>query len=151
MGKYTQYIDGFLNSELGTLKTPEQLYKFSLTKKIYQYDLDGNFIQSFNKVTEAERTTGIRIRKTGLTSGGFIWKYEFYNKLPQDVLLSHQHPKDGKPKEVNQYDMDGNFIKTYPSVNQAERETGVLNQNIWKNVKNKAKSAGGFTWKLQNS
>jgi hypothetical protein len=150
MGKYTQYIQGFVNSELATLKTPEQLYKFSLTKKIYQYDLDGNFIQSFNKVTDAEKMTGVRIKKHHLTSGGFIWKYEQYDKLPQDILVLHQHPKNGKPKPINQYDVDGNFIKTYDSVYQAERETGVLNQNIWKNVRNKIKSAGGFTWKLQN-
>lgn len=52
------------------------------TKKINQYDLNGNFIATYNSIREAERITGTR--NTGIneclhnnykSSNGFIWKY----------------------------------------------------------------------------
>lgn len=51
-----------------------------LSKKVYQYDLKGNFIKKWNSVTEAQNTLKI----TNISSvcnnkrkcaGGYIWKY----------------------------------------------------------------------------
>lgn len=53
-----------------------------LSKRINQYDLDGNLVNTFYGINEAERKTGIfnqSIGKCALgkykTAGGFIWKY----------------------------------------------------------------------------
>jgi group I intron endonuclease len=52
-------------------------------KKVYQYDLDNNFIKSYDSITDAARETGACIGNIGSvcsgknkTAGGFIWKRE---------------------------------------------------------------------------
>lgn len=50
-------------------------------------------------------------------------------------------------KSVNQYDLDGNFIKTYSSLSEAHRQTGISISNISKNIRGQAKKAGGYIWK----
>ena len=53
---------------------------FFHTKKIEQYDLNNNFIQEFNSITEAMNITNISTIKKCLqgksqSAGGFIWRY----------------------------------------------------------------------------
>lgn len=53
---------------------------FFHTKKIQQYDLNNNFIQEFNSITEAMNKTNIRTIRKCLqgkvqSAGGFIWRY----------------------------------------------------------------------------
>ena len=50
-------------------------------------------------------------------------------------------------KSVNQYDMDGNFIKSYESLSQASRETGISVSSISKNTRGDHQTAGGYVWK----
>ena len=50
-------------------------------------------------------------------------------------------------KEVEQYDKEGNFIKTYASISDAERETGA--KNIFYVCSGKRKSSGGYIWKYK--
>lgn len=50
------------------------------TRKIGQYNLDGELIKEYNSIVEAEKTLGIQTIKKVLynkqkTAGGFIWKY----------------------------------------------------------------------------
>ena len=54
-------------------------------------------------------------------------------------------------QSVDQYDMNNNYIKTFPSIKQAEIETGVSNKHISTVCKGKRKSTGGFIWKYTNS
>lgn len=69
-------------------------------------------------------------------------------KHRKDACLNN--PKNSKP--VNQYSKQGDYITTYPSVNEAERQTGVFAQNISACCLGKQKSAGKigeerFIWK----
>ncbi len=47
---------------------------------------------------------------------------------------------------VCQISTDDKLIKTFPSIKAAEKETGVLNQDISKVCKGKRKTAGGYKW-----
>lgn len=59
--------------------------------------------------------------------------------------------KNSKNKiKVNQYDLNGNFIKQYESLNQAEKETGIFSQNISKVCKGQQKFAKGYLWRYEN-
>ena len=49
-------------------------------------------------------------------------------------------------KSVSQYSLEGKFIKTYPSVREAERQTGINNTSISACCNGKRKTAGGFIW-----
>lgn len=54
-------------------------------------------------------------------------------------------------KPVLQYTLTGEFIKAYPSLNEAERQTGLSKHNIRRVCDNSYgfKSAGGFVWKYK--
>lgn len=51
-------------------------------------------------------------------------------------------------KSVNQLDIDGNFIKTYPSISEAKRQTGI--NNISRAIHNSS-MAGGFKWEFSSN
>lgn len=53
-------------------------------------------------------------------------------------------------KKVNQYNLDGNFIKQYESLKQAEKETGILSQNIGEVCRGQQKYAKGYLWRYEN-
>lgn len=51
------------------------------------------------------------------------------------------------PKQVNQYDLDSNFIATYSSIIQASAATRANDRHISDVCKGKRKTCGGFIWK----
>ena len=51
-------------------------------------------------------------------------------------------------KEVNQYDLEGNFIKKWDSIMEVQRTLGIWNTNISACCLGKNKSAGGYIWKF---
>jgi hypothetical protein len=50
-------------------------------------------------------------------------------------------------KEVNQLDLDGNFIKTWESITKVEKELKIYNINAV--CKGKQETAGGYKWKYK--
>lgn len=52
-----------------------------------------------------------------------------------------------KTKSVCQYDLDGNFIKEFNSITQAEKETFILGVNITACCRDKVRQSGGYQWK----
>ena len=57
---------------------------------------------------------------------------------------------DKQKKKINQYDLNGNFIRSYESAREAERLGGFRNQNIAFCCKGKQKTHYGYTWKYAN-
>lgn len=55
----------------------------------------------------------------------------------------------GRP--VSQYDLNGNFIKLYPSAREASRITGINHSNISEAARGHRRSARGFHWKNGNN
>lgn len=54
----------------------------------------------------------------------------------------------GKP--VCQYDLKGNYINTFYSGGDAERQTGINRYHISNVIHGRRKTAGGFNWKFLN-
>ena len=52
-----------------------------------------------------------------------------------------------KKKKVNQYSIDGKFIKTFNSMNEASKEYNVTPQNIYASCSRRRKTACGFIWR----
>ncbi len=51
-------------------------------------------------------------------------------------------------KPVSQFTLEGEFIKTYPSASEAERQIGICDSNIRACCNGKYKKAGGYIWKF---
>ena len=71
------------NNSLDNLEYCTQKYnvRYSLSKKILQYDLKNNFIQEWNSISDVVNTLKIRnisqcCSGKRKTSGGFIWMYK---------------------------------------------------------------------------
>lgn len=77
--------------------------------------------------------------------------YAENNKHAYDTGLNdetHRRNRKGSFK-VAQYDKDMNLIKEYPSIREAERQTGIDCQSICLGIK-KGWKYGGFIWKISN-
>ena len=65
--------------------------------------------------------------------------------------VSNTNKANGKRKKpVLQYDLQGNFVKEYPSAKEAEIENNIARGHVTKVCKDERKSAGGFIWKYKN-
>ncbi len=110
--------------------------------KLMQYDLEGRFIKSFDSWTEARLELGSvsihRSINTGTPAGGFLWKHESEDK---DRVVKRKPVV--RNKKVQQYDMNKDFIRDYPSMKAAQREVPGLSE---KAARERTPSAG-YLWK----
>jgi hypothetical protein len=83
---------------------------------IYQYDLEGNFIQEWESITKASKNLNIENSNICFAANGkrkiagnFQWSYIKHPKLKIYTRKIHR-------KIVYEYDLNGNFIKEYTAV-----------------------------------
>lgn len=85
---------------------------------------------------------------------------EEYAKLVERVKRQGQDPvwkqhqreaqlNNSNSKSVVMMDMDGVYIKTFPSLAEAKRQTGIPSQNIGRCCKGGISHAGGYKWKYE--
>lgn len=111
--------------------------------EIHQYDLNGQYIQSFESIALATKilkgTKSLNITraiKTQGQAGGFMWSYDKVEQLPI-------YKKVNKPRRVGQYTLDGQLVKVYESIRECKRDfCGCVHV-----LAGTRKKAGGFTFK----
>lgn len=111
-----------------------------------QYDLNGNFVNSYVDTKEAGRAVGVHyqgIRKVingrGLTYGGFIWS----NQIKKKIKVN---PKIINDPTISQYDLDGKWIRSFNNPYAASKITGIDNASITHAVNGNVLTAGKFLW-----
>lgn len=99
---------------------------------VFQFELDGTFIQSFESAAEAARKTNSChadivscCNGKSKTCNGFLWSYDMDKVNP--ILGSHQD----NAKAVRMYDKNGNFIKEFISIWEACKELGVTRKKFY--------------------
>jgi hypothetical protein len=116
-------------------------------QEVFQYTLDGVFIQKFNSINAAAKKVGCS--QSNITQcclgkrrmvGGFLWSYENKN-----IKL---RPINGS--SVIQYTKNNEYLNEFISIAEAARVTGINDGNISLVCNNVRKSAGGFLWKFKN-
>lgn len=137
-------------------ETKKKLYPLPIKYKIvYQYDLNGNFIQKFDSITAAlvslnkGGTKQDRLSnhcKTKTPYNGYYWSFEKVDKfIPIKKIKSN---KATHITAVDQYDLNGNFIAHYDIMKFA---ADAINQkttaNIRKCINGERKQCGGYIWK----
>ena len=69
----------------------------------------------------------------------------------ENIKKRYEIGNDGNNyKEVEQYDLDGNYITTYKSSYEAEKMTGVGRTCIGGCCRNELHTAGGYIWKFKS-
>ena len=131
--RYEEDVNGTENIESVTEKK----------KIVYQYDLDGNYIQEFASAKEAGEKYGITsihlaCQKKIKTSAGFQWSYQKYKKIPSFKSYI---------KAINQYSIEGNFIQSFSNASEAEKQTGISKGRIRYCAKNKKGLVNNYQWR----
>ena len=71
-----------------------------------------------------------------------------YGKHLSEEHRAHVIASSTKSEEVCQINIETNtIVNTFKSMREAERQTGVKHQHIWRVCNHKRKSAGGFIWR----
>ena len=144
-------------------ETPKKIeLKIIQTKKrVYQYGFDGKLIKGFDSMTDANKKTGVCMRgiaracKNGdkskkRTAGGFIWRhYQEGEEIPK-YIDPNKFIHKIQQKRVNQYDKNFKLIKTYSSIVQASKSTGIYTAKISKLCRKKFEEQKGeeYRWEF---
>jgi hypothetical protein len=115
-------------------------------KTVYKYNLDGSLNATFENLTLASDTIGVRKQdisracwNVNQTLGGYLWSYE------NTEAFVPEH--DNRRKEVIQSFLDGVLITRYISVAEASRKTGVSKSCISRCCRKEREHSGGFLWR----
>ena len=84
-------------------------------------------------------------RKISESHIGITLSEEHKKKISEAQTGNHNRPQT----QVLQYSKSGEFIAEYPSIKEAEKQTGCYQGSICNCCKGKRKSAGGFIWKYK--
>lgn len=142
----------------GFKKSEETLEKISI--RIAQYSTTGKFIRTFRSSKEAGRQLNISpslinecCNGKHKSAGGFIWR--FYENDDDITDLSQYKPNTRlndieRSKPINQYDDNGDLVKTYPSIAEVTRQLNCSWNDINRAVKNHNAKAYGFRFRYAN-
>lgn len=121
----------------------------SRRKKINQYDLDGNYICSWDSLTSAAKGMGGKkscisavCRKEIQSAYGYMWSYENVDKLT---------PRRGWHEySVSQYDLNCNFIRKYQNLQEVYDKTGFGKSGIAECCNRNRDSSMGYIWRYND-
>lgn len=130
----------------------ENIEKISINancSSVHQYDRNGKYIQTFESQTKAEEITGACkisdcCNENRKSSGGFMWKHAYDVEKGENI---EPIKLNSNAVRVSKFNLKGEFIKTYNSLEEAERDTGALKTNISKCCRCKIKTSMNFIWK----
>ena len=123
-------------------------------KKVVMLTFDSKIVKEFESITQAGKETGFSAgnicsacKNEPHLHKGYIWRYanEYYTEkkhvTPYNLIV-----KNG-PVKVEQYSLEGDFIKKYDNIAEAAKSIGIDRGGICKACSGIQKSAGGFIWK----
>lgn len=152
-----------LTKEDACLKEQELIKQYNTMDINYGYNLceGGNLTLGYHHTKESREK--MSLKKKGMYKGESNPMYgksgilaPMYGKhLTEEHKRKISEAKKGKPnyhtktlyKKVDQYDLDGNFIKTWESISSIEKELDIKGTHISKVCRGKGKTTGGYVFK----
>ena len=125
---------------------------------IYQYDLNGKYLNEYPNCRIAGKENYIYSRCIEKCCRGemqSVGEYQWRRvdpSTPKDDIspLKIETSFPNSPIEIEQYTLDGEFIKKYPSIKAAADALGVDPKSIRQALKGRQRSAQGYIWKRIN-
>ena len=150
---YNTYPDGY-NKNSGGGNSEQCVEK--TRKKVYCYDLEGNFLQEYISVSEAARQVKIdsglicRAIKTEGRTKEYQWRYKFFEKIPKYKRKTNNSKNNkGTSKPVFQFNLNKELINEFPSISEASRKTNICLSSIGMVCNGQRASAGGYYWSFK--
>lgn len=122
-------------------------------KKVNQYSLNGEYIQTFESISEASRQTNISdanivscCKHKRNYAGDFQWRYPDDND--KDIQCFEKIFKTKKKNVIiQQIDLNNEqILNEYPTLTAAAEDTKISVGNISSCCQGKRRSAGGYKW-----
>lgn len=117
----------------------------TIERRVYQFDLQGNYITSYKSAVYASEATGIHAQIIGAvcrgskkSSHGYYFSYEKHFKYK---------PSNTTGLAVACYNDDGIFIKSFKNMRTAALELNLSHSNIQMVVAGYRKRCGGYRWR----
>ena len=114
--------------------------------------MDGSFIKEWDKISDINKDLGFKkIPIYRVCSGerksfkDFIWKFKENDKYPLQLDMNINGRKD-VIKKVEQYDLNGNLIKIWDSINSAQKTLNC--KGIFSALRKGKNISCSFFWKL---
>lgn len=123
--------------------------KSALSKPVDMLTMEGEYIKSFPSTMEAERqgfmSSCIKACCRGkcFSHAGYRWRYS--GEQRQEVINRTKKRAGLLPREIHQLTMEGEIVKTWPSLIEAENN-GFTATLICKVLKGKRPSHRGYKW-----
>ena len=145
-------------------------------KPVLQYDINGNYITTWDSAREAKKALKIKnIEKCCYRerkhAGNYIWRHKSdINKMGKEnlekeikeisILILKQKARrlelknkreNARPyrKAIIQYTLDGEYVQTWESAREINRQLGFCYKNIGNTCLGKQKMAYGYKWKFK--
>lgn len=132
------------------------------SKRIVQYDINGNVINKFDSIAQAGKITGAdpssiskccNGNKRRKIIKGFIWRYED-DPFDKFITPKQRYTKAEKYRKINQYTIKGTFVKTWDSIYDIFQAFGKTSNgcdfNSILNHKGRSKTLLGYRWEFYN-
>lgn len=129
-------------------------------RAVNQYNLDGNYIRTFDSVYKAEKTCGKYNRTiyhclNGDTKSafGYLWRYE--EDYPAGGKIDPIYRRTPRGKAVAKYSTSGKYISRYDSIKDAVQEMSLSStyMTAYRHIKacceREEQYAYGFIWRYE--
>lgn len=128
--------------------TPKDSVKYLKAIVVLQYDLTGNFIQEFKSYGDAMRYLKIKSStaiKKAVRNKSTCFNFQWREKDNNLLLNIGTRDFKNRLRKINQYDLDGKFIKEWVSANEAAKYYDLWSCNIIRSCRS-TRSCGGYLW-----
>jgi hypothetical protein len=123
---------------------------------VLQFTREGKFVRKFLSIREAARDLKIKpelildcLKGESHIAAGSQWRYLADPNFDEGIFdispVSYSRKQFKKP--IYQYDIEGNFIQEFASVNDAARTLGISPSAISFAAKKATRTAAGYRWK----
>ena len=119
------------------------------SKIIDEYDLDGNYINSYESASYYENFINSEYKRKGINdscSKKIKYKDRQFRYSNDEKPNKYIKPLPNHRTKVYQFDLDGNFIKTYNSLEEASKKTNTSRTSISNCIKGNYKTANNYIW-----
>lgn len=126
---------------------------------VFRFDLKGKYMDKYPSLKEASKAVGVTVgaisaslKTAQKTSGGFQWRYQSDPIFKDGIVDIPPVEKvcGWVRKDILQFDLQGKFIRQYPSIMAAARASRISASTIRKALYGYRYTAGGFQWRSIN-
>lgn len=144
--KYKSVSAGYLWAYEKYKKLDISNYKIVIqSKPIYAYDSDGNFVKKYSSLSQFCKENKITHGPVQRAIAGKFKAAGYYvSDVKIDKFIKIRHKKSESP--IYQYDLEGNFIKEWPSCCQVYKELGYGYSQISSKIKRGNPICGDYQW-----